>query len=95
MSTRDAYVDKYKAQLDLVDAEINRLEAKSRIAKADMKISFEHEIAGLRSKRDVSEAKLAEIKLASGDAWETLKQGAEDAWTSVTTAVQGAADRFK
>lgn len=95
MSTRDAYVDKYKAQLDLVDAEIDRLEAKARIAKADMKIDFDEQLADLRGKRDGAKNKLSEIKLASGDAWETLKQGAEDAWSSVSTAVQGAVDKFK
>lgn len=95
MNTREIYMEKYKAQLDLVDAEIDRLEAKARIAKADVKIHFDQELSGLRDKRDGARAKLGEIKLASGDAWETLKQGAEDAWTSVSTAVKGAVDKFK
>ncbi len=95
MNTRDAYVDKYKAQLDLVDAEIDRIEAKARIAKADMKIEFDQQLADLRGKRDGAKNKLSEIKLANGDAWETLKQGAEDAWASVSTAVQHAVEKFK
>ncbi len=95
MSTRDAYVDKYKAQLDLVDAEIDRIEAKARIAKADAKIEYEKELADLRLKRDGAKAKLTEIKLASSEAWETLKQGAEDAWSAVSGAVKGAVDKFK
>lgn len=95
MSTRDIYMEKYQGQLDLVDAEIDRLEARSRIAKADVKIHFDQELAGLRAKRDGARVKLGEIKRSNGDAWETLKHGAEDAWESVSTAVQGAVDKFK
>ncbi len=94
MSSQEAYVEKYKAQLDLLDAEIDRFEAKTRIAKADVKIQYDKELADLRSKRDGAKAKLAEIKAASGDAWETLKQGAEDAWSAVSGAVRGAVEKF-
>lgn len=95
MSTREAYVEKYKAQLDLLDAEIDRFEAKARIAKADTKIHYDQELTALRGKRDAAKTKLAEIRAANGDAWETLKQGAEDAWSAVSGAVKGAVDKFK
>lgn len=95
MSTRDAYVEKYKAQLDLIDAEIDRFEAKARVAKAEGKIRIARELSALRSKRDAARTRLAEIRAASGDAWETLKQGAEEAWSVLSDAARDAVQRLK
>lgn len=95
MSTREAYVEKYKAQIDLIDAEIARLEAKSRIAKADARIRADQELTALRQKRDAARAKLAEIGNSSAEAWTSLKEGAEDAWAALSSAVKSAAEKFK
>ena len=41
MNTRDAYVEKLKAQLDEWDAELDKLDAKALKSKAVAKIKYE------------------------------------------------------
>lgn len=95
MSTRDAYIEKYKARLDLINADITRLEAKANLVKADAKVRYEQELASLRQKRDKANAKFSEIKNASGEAWQSLQHGAEDAWKSISDSVKDAIEKFK
>lgn len=41
------------------------------------------------------QAKLAEIKAASEEAWEILKTGAEHAWNDLKSALDAAVSKFK
>ena len=91
---RDAYLEKAKAQLDEWNADLDKLEAKSRGAKADAKIKYDEQLTALRQRRDKAKQKFAEIQSASEDAWESLKQGAEDAWNSLKEAVTKAKSQF-
>ncbi len=95
MSARDAYVEKLKAQLDEWNAELDKLQARLRGARADAKIDYEKQIKTLRQQRDEATTKLAEIQEASEDAWEDLKQGMENTWTALKEAFERAKSRFK
>ena len=52
MSTRDAYVEKMKANLDAWNASIDNLEAKARVAEADAQNTYNEQIEALRKQRD-------------------------------------------
>ena len=52
MSTRDAYVQKLKAQIDDWNSDITKLEAKVGQASADMRIKYEQSLDSLRAERD-------------------------------------------
>ena len=95
MSTRDQYIEKFKAKLDEWNAEIDRLEARGRQAEADSRIKYEKELSDLREKRDAAREKLEEIQHSSDDAWQDLKRGADDAWSAARDALAQAAERFK
>ncbi len=95
MPDRDAYVEKFKAQIDQWNADIEKLEAKAREARADAKIEHEKKLKEARARRDAAQGKLDELKSASGEAWEDVKQGAERAWSACREAVDNAAARFK
>jgi len=90
MSKRDAYVQKFKAQIDLWNAELDKLEAQSRKAAADARIGYEEQIRQLRQQRDKLKGRLAEIKGAGEDAWEGVAQGFEDAWAALKRGVEKA-----
>lgn len=92
---RDEYVTKMKAQLDIWSAEVERLEAKARAAKADMKITYERRVAELREKRQDVERRLREIREAGEGAWEAVRQGAEDAGNALKAALEKAKTEFK
>jgi chromosome segregation ATPase len=95
MKDRDIYVAKLKAKLDEWNAGIDKYEAQVREAQADAKIRYERQLAELKDKRDEAEAKLRALQLASTDAWETLRQGAEAAWHDMAQAFSKAAERFR
>lgn len=93
--SKSAYVEKLKAQLDEWDAEIDRLIAKSRTAKADAKIAHDKEIEELRAKRDDVQARLDELRDSSDEAWAELKAGADSAWTTMKNSMERAREKFR
>ena len=95
MSERDAYREKMKAQIDEFDAEIDRLLAKARKAKADAKIDYEKQIDELRGKRKEIAQKMDALESASGDAWKDLKQGLENSWEILKKSLSQAKEKFE
>jgi uncharacterized coiled-coil DUF342 family protein len=94
MSTRDAYVQKLQAQMDIWAAKIDALRAKAHMAEADAKLELNKKIDELEAKQSHTKDKLAEIRDSGDDAWEDLKSGAERAWHDLGDAVKSATSRF-
>ena len=95
MSTRDAYVQKLKAQIDDWNADISKLEAKAGQASADVRIKYEQSLDSLRAGRDQASDKLEQIQESSEDAWEEFQAGAEDLWGRTKAAVAAAKAEFE
>ncbi|MFC3285976.1 coiled coil domain-containing protein [Litchfieldella rifensis] len=95
MRNREAYEQKLQAKLDEWQAEVDKLKARAQGAQADARIEYQEEIDRLESYRDEARQKLAELREASDDAWEDLKDGAERAWDSASEAFKSARSRFK
>jgi phage shock protein A len=72
MSTRDTYVEKMKTQLDELNAKMDKLETKSKDAKADAQEKYKEEMAKLRHQSKLAKGKLEELKSAGDDVWETM-----------------------
>ena len=84
MATRDEFVTRLKAKLDEWNAEIDELEAKAAQQKARADQRYAEQIVALKQKRDEAAEKLKEIQGATGDAWESLKSGAETLWDGLS-----------
>lgn len=95
MSKRQAYEEKFKAQLDELNAKIDVLKAKAKQAEASAKADYHATIEDLLKKREKAQGKLKELRDAGDDAWEDMKQGVEESWTAFTAAVKSAASRFQ
>ena len=95
MSKKQAFEDKIKAQLDELDAKIDVLKAKAKQAEAAGKQDYYETIEDLQKKRGEVKSKLQELRDAGDDAWEDMKQGVEESWTSFADAVKSAVSRFK
>ena len=95
MSKRDIYVEKLKAQLDIWNAQIDKFEAQAKQASASAKAGYEEQIKLLHQQRDLAKAKFAEIQVASDEAWEDLRQGADTVWTAFRESLEKAMSRFK
>jgi DNA anti-recombination protein RmuC len=94
-STRDAYVERLKAQLDDWNAQIDKLEARARQADAETRVEYEKQIEALRSRRDDMQNRLEDLRDAAGDAWRDLQKGADDAWEEIKAAFDTALTRFR
>ncbi len=94
MQKREEYIDKLAAQLKEWSAKIDELESKARVAKVDVKTEYEKQIGQLKDKRESAMTKFQELKGASGEAWDTLKAGAESAWAEMKHAVTAAKEKF-
>lgn len=95
MSTRDAYVEKLKSQLDAWNAEVDALEGRARKAQAEAQGLYQAQIEALRAKSEQAKLQLDLLRRASEDAWSEMRAGMEKAWDDMGEAVKAAASRFK
>lgn len=72
MSKRDEYIEKMKLQLDELDAKMDKLEAKAKVAKEDMRAKYKEEMVVLREKSRLAKGKLQEVKAAGEDKWDSV-----------------------
>ena len=95
MGLKEAYLSKREAELKEWDAEIMKLQAKAEQAKAQVQIVYYEQIAALRVQQTTVRDKLAEMRQATGEAWESVKVGFDSAWTELKSGLAGAAAKFK
>ncbi len=95
MTKRDEYVDKLKKQLDDWNAEAAKWEAKAKAAQAGMRADYEKQLAAFRRQRDQALDQMRQIQAASGEAWQDLVRGTDDAWARMREAVEKARSQFK
>ena len=95
-SAKNEYVEKRKAQIDKLNAEIENLAAKTIKTDADAEAKGEHKehVASLRLKRDEARAKLTEIEAAADDRWEDLKDGVENVWMNLKHGLEKVKAKF-
>ena len=72
MSTREDYIAKMKLQLDELDAQMSKLEAKAQEAKDTARDKYKDDMAKLRHQSRLAKGKLADLKAAGEDKWETM-----------------------
>lgn len=98
METKDSYSKKMKAKFDDLNykwnIERNKLEAKAKQAKVDVKKKFEEQLKTLQEKREKMGQKLDQIDTASEDAWKDIKAGVDSAWQSLNEAIKKARSHF-
>ena len=77
MTTKNVYIEAMKAQLDELNANMNKLDAKAKEAKADARDAYLEEMRKLRHQSKVASAKLDELKDASQDNWDIMVKEAD------------------
>ena len=77
MTTKNVYIEAMKAQLDELNANMNKLDAKAKEAKADARDAYLEEMRKLRHQSKVANAKLDELKDASQDNWDIMVKEAD------------------
>lgn len=92
---RDAYVKKYKAQIDEWNAEIDKLEAQAKKAGAEAQVRYQEELDALNKKLVEGRETLKKIQSANEAALHDMMQGAESMWTAFEEAFRKARSRYK
>jgi hypothetical protein len=86
MKTKHAHVGKAEKQLKRWGAQLDELAAKVAAAGTDIKADYLKHLEDLRLKHKAAQAKLDELKTASGEEWESFKAGLESAGNEVEVA---------
>lgn len=95
MSDKDDYVQKMQAHLQEWMAEVDRFKATAAKAGADSQQEMERQIQALEGKINEGQAKLAELRDTSEEAWKDVKGGLDSAWEDLKTGFSDAAAKFK
>lgn len=94
MSSRNEYLEKFKAKLDEWNADIDTLETKAQESQAEAQAEYHKQVETLRKMRDDAQKQYNEMQNAATDAWDALAEGTEKAWTAWADAFSDARSRF-
>jgi len=94
-SRKEAYKEKFKAQLHEWQAEIDRLKAKAEEAEAEAKIEYQRQIDKLKKLQGEAWDNFEKLRSASERAWDEMKAEAEKKWVEMNNAIKSAIDKFK
>ncbi len=82
---REEYALETQKLLDELDAKYEELVARAAETEGEAKKDLETKLAQAKEKRDVAAAKLDELKAATTDRWEKVKEGVENALDDLKT----------
>ncbi len=94
-NNKDAYVQKLKAKIDELNAEIDLLKARAEQAEAESRIKYQKQMEELKEHRDKALEKINRLQVAGEGAWKDLRVGVELAFESMSQALKSARKRFK
>ena len=79
-ANRDEFVVAMQKKLEDLDSKYKVLEMRAAEAKGDAKKDLDEKVKVAKAKRDAAGKKLEEVKNASHDRWEKVKDGVENAY---------------
>lgn len=90
MDTRQAYKDKYEAQIKVWGAKVDEIKAHAQKAKAQAKIDIAPHVDSVHEKYEAAKAKLDHLGQATDDKWQDVKKEADKVWHELEHSVEGA-----
>jgi len=72
MTNRDAYIEKMKTQLDDLNVRMESLSNKAAEAQANVRATYDKDMAQLREQSVHAKAKMEELKSAGEDRWDAM-----------------------
>lgn len=95
METREAYRDKYEAQLKVWGAKVDVIKAQAQVVTAQAKIDLAPQVNAVHEKLEAVKTTLGHIALATDDRWNELKIDADKLWHDMEASLQGAFDAIR
>lgn len=94
MADFDNYKARLNAQLDEWKADLDKLRAKADGKSAEAKQDLNESIEALEAKLAQGRSQLEELKGASTEAFESMMEGANNAWNNIKEAFDKAKSKF-
>jgi TolA-binding protein len=85
---RDEFAREMQKKLDELDAKYKALEKRAAVAQCDARKDLDEKVKVAKARRDVAARKLDELKEASHDRWEKVKDGVENAYEDLKKVVE-------
>jgi DNA anti-recombination protein RmuC len=85
---RDEYARDMQKKFDELDAKYKALEKRAAEEKGDSKKDLDEKVKVAKAKRDEAAKKLDELKAASHDRWEKIKDNVENAFDDLKKVVE-------
>jgi predicted nucleic acid-binding Zn-ribbon protein len=95
MDLHEAYLERWQAELDEVDAEIKTFEFKTDNVPSDEQIQFYEELQALRAQCSKTRQKLGELREADSQRRSDLKEEFETDWKDLQNGMQRARQRMR
>lgn len=92
---KEAYKEKFKAQLHVWQAEIDKMKAKAEKAEADAKIEYQKQLDKLRDMQDEAWEDFEKLRNAGERAWDEIKVETEKNWLKMNNTIKEAIDKIK
>ena len=92
---KDQTVEKLKAQIDKWSAEIDIMEGEINKLGADVRLNYEVTLQELKERRDRAVDRYEQLKGASGDSIEILREGALTAYNDLVKSFKAAKDALQ
>lgn len=94
-SRREQFIETLKNKLDELNENIDRLEAKAKVASGKAEEKYEEQLKDVREKRTELKHKLIEVRASSEAQFEKLKLEAEHAWKALQNSFSYFKSHFK
>ena len=91
MENKDVYRRKIEALLKEWEDKVDVLIIQADAATVSARSHYDEQLQALQAKQEVARQKLHELKGESGEAWEEIKEGLEEAWDSAMRSLPGRA----
>lgn len=82
-SNRNEFISKMKERLDQLDDEIESMKSKGEEMEADARKEYENRLHDLREKRREAKRTIDDLRSASEERWQQVKDEAEHSWKAL------------
>lgn len=94
-TSKKDYVEKLEAKLKEWSADIKKLKDAAEVSEAMIKKEYHKVVEDLHSKSEDLKKRLQQLKEESGEVWDEIKYGTENAWREMKDAIEKASSKFK
>lgn len=95
MKDRELQEKKFRAQLDEWKAEMEKLKAQAMKASSDAGLHMNRQIGALEAKIADAERRFTELSRANDDAWNDVKDGVAEAWSTLKASFNDAVAKYQ